>query len=85
MTQICYDTQTHIQESAIDRFMHEVASKDNNSVSFSELAKLFNQHFNIRDDDEKQFMPFYIEKLTNHIVKIASLKKSLGFTLETHF
>jgi len=65
--------------------MLEIASKENNSVSFSELARLFNQYFNIREDDEKQFIPFYLEKLTNHIVKIAIMKRSIGFSLESHF
>ena len=74
-----------IQEAAIHKFMLELTSKDSNSVSFTELVKLFNSHFNLRDDDERQFMPFYIDKLQWYIVKVAIDKKNTGYKLEDHF
>jgi hypothetical protein len=85
MTSICEEANAYVQETSIDKFMLEVSSRENNSVSFTELARLYNSHFNIMEDDDKQFMPFYIEKLTQHIVKIAIQKKTLNFTLENHF
>lgn len=43
--------------------MLELSAKESNAVSFTELNKLFNSHFNLKDDDERLFMGFYIEKL----------------------
>ena len=60
---ISKETKILIQESSIFNFMLELSSKETNTVSFTELNKLFNTHFNLKDDDERLFMSFYIDKL----------------------
>ena len=79
------ETGNVIDEGSIHKFKLELITNSQNAVSFSEMLKIYNQFFNIEDDDEKQFIPFYIEKLLQHIALTAIDKKAYGFQIEQNF